>query len=59
MIIWMLASMQAMLALMNYVVGKLADVMGFGTAYWLPAFMIVLAMILLKTLELRDRGAQS
>ncbi len=58
MIIWMLASMQAMLALMNYVVGKLADVTGFGTAYWLPAFMIVLAMILLKTLELRDRGAQ-
>lgn len=58
MIIWMLATMQAMLSVMNMAVGKLADTVGFSIAYWIPAVMISLSMVLLKTLELRDRGAQ-
>lgn len=58
MIIWMLATMQAMLGVMNLVMGKLADAAGFSVAYWLPAVMIAGSMILLKILELRDSGAQ-
>ncbi len=58
MVIWMLAGMQASLSIMNIAIGALADLSGFATAYWIPAFMITMAMVLLKILELRDPGAQ-
>lgn len=51
MIIWMLSSMQAALGIMNFAVGKIADIAGFGVAYWMPAIMMIMTLILLKTLE--------
>ena len=59
MVIWMLSGMQAALSIMNLMIGKLADLAGFGIAYWAPAAMIFMAMILLKTLEMRDRSQES
>jgi hypothetical protein len=47
--------MQAALALMHYVTGRLADVAGFELAFWLPALIMVITIILLKWLEHRDR----
>jgi fucose permease len=55
MIIWMLSGMQAAMSVMNYLTGKLADVAGFSVAFWLPACMMVLTMILLKTLEIKEQ----
>lgn len=59
MVIWMLSGMQAALSVMNIFIGKLADVSGFGIAYWVPAIMILLTMVLLKTLEAREEPQES
>lgn len=58
MIIWMLSGMQAALGVSNLIVGKIADRAGFGVAYWLPAAMILMCMILLKALESREKTSQ-
>lgn len=55
MVIWMLSGMQAGLSIMNLITGKLADIAGFGIAYWVPGVMMTLTLILLKTLEIKDR----
>jgi len=47
-VIWMLSGMQAALCVMNTVVGRVADAYGFKIAYWIPALMIISAMILLR-----------
>jgi fucose permease len=52
-LIWMLSGMQAGLALMNSVVGKLADSYGFKVAFWTPAVMMIITMMLLKFLEIK------
>jgi MFS transporter, FHS family, glucose/mannose:H+ symporter len=56
MVIWMLSGMQAALSLMNFTMGKLADLAGFEIAFWLPAVILILTMILLKGIELKDRA---
>ena len=53
-LLWTLSGMQAALASMNYLIGTLADVAGFSTAFWLPGIVILITMILLKTLEIKD-----
>lgn len=55
MVIWMLSGMQAALSVMNYLTGRLADAAGFSVAFWLPAGMMALTMILLKILEIQDQ----
>ena len=55
MIIWMLSGMQAAMSIMNYLTGRIADAAGFQVAFWLPAGMMALTMILLKTLEIQDQ----
>lgn len=54
-LLWTLSGMQAALALMHYVTGRLADVAGFELAFWLPALIMIITIILLKTLEHCDR----
>ena len=54
MVIWMLSGMQAALSIMNMVTGRLADVAGFSVAYWMPAIMMILTLVLLKALEIKD-----
>lgn len=51
MVIWILAAMQALLAIMNLSVGHLAVKYGIDAAYWLAPTMIVLTMVLLKISE--------
>jgi hypothetical protein len=50
--------MQAALALMHYVTGRLADVAGFELAFWLPALIMIITIVLLKTLEHWDRHTE-
>ncbi len=54
MVIWMLAGMQGALAIVNVLIGRIADFYGFGVAFWVPALSMVATVILLKILEWRD-----
>jgi len=55
-LLWTLSGMQAALALMNYVTGRIADTEGFEFAFWLPAIMMVVTLLLLKWLEIKDHA---
>lgn len=55
-LLWTLSGMQAALASMNYLTGAVADISGFSKAFWLPAIVMIITMILLKTLEKMDMG---
>ncbi len=54
-LLWTLSGMQGALALMHYITGRLADMAGFELAFWLPALIMIITIILLKWLEYRDR----
>jgi ABC-type thiamin/hydroxymethylpyrimidine transport system permease subunit len=57
-IIWMLSLMQAALAVSNFMMGRLADYVGFNLAFWLPVVTMLCTILSLKILENRDRHAQ-
>ncbi len=44
---WLLASTQAALALLNLIVGKLSDLLGMATAYYVPIILLILTLIFL------------
>jgi fucose permease len=56
-ILWTLSGMQGALATMNYMMGNLGDYLGFSVAFWLPAVIMMITMILLKIVELKDSNA--
>jgi fucose permease len=56
MVIWMLAGMQGALFVVNILMGTMADDYGFSVAFWAPALLMILTLILLKTLEWCDDG---
>lgn len=57
--IWIVSGMQAMLGILNFAMGNIAAHLGLAVAYWLPAMMMVLALVLLLTVRTRVRESRA